>query len=88
VIKSKKLRRAGHVIRMERCRSGFKILTDKQQEVDLYKCLDVDGRTILEYILKKNMSMQGIGLIRLRIDIIGELLLILYWISEFHNPWS
>ena len=34
------------------------------------KC--VDGRTILEWTLNKLVSIQGIGLIRLRIGIIGE----------------
>ena len=32
----------------------------------------LDGRTILEQILKKQMSVQGIELIRLRIGITGE----------------
>ena len=34
--------------------------------------LGIDGRTILEWILKKSVSIRGIGLIWLRIGIIGE----------------
>ena len=39
---------------------------------DLYEGLGVDGRTILEWILMKWVSMRGIGLVHLRIGIIGE----------------
>jgi hypothetical protein len=42
------------------------------QERDLLEGLGVDGRTILEWILKKYVSIRGTGLIRLRIGIIGE----------------
>ena len=49
---------------MEEGRSAFKILTGKPTGG-----LGVDGRTILEWTLK---GMGGIGLIRLRILIIGE----------------
>jgi hypothetical protein len=44
------------------------------QERDLEGGLDVDGRTILEWIVKKLLSIQDIVLIRLRVEIIGELL--------------
>ena len=47
VIKSKRLRWAGHVARMEEVRSAFKILTGKPTG------LGVDGRTILEWTLKR-----------------------------------
>ena len=40
---------AGHVARMEENRSAFKILTG----IPAGKNLGVDGRTILEWILKK-----------------------------------
>ena len=66
VIKSRKLIMAGHVARMEEGRNAFKILTGKPTG------LGVDGRTILEWILKKWVSLRGTGLIRLRIGIIGE----------------
>jgi hypothetical protein len=42
------------------------------QKGDLWEGLDVTGRIILEWILKKYTSIRGIGLIRLRIGIIGE----------------
>ena len=65
VINSRRLRWAGHVARMEKGRSAFKILTGKPG-------LGVDGRTILEWTLKRSVSMRVIGLIQLRIGIIGE----------------
>ena len=37
-----------------------------------YDCLGIDGRTLLEWTLKKWVSMRGIALIQLRIGIIGE----------------
>ena len=46
VIKSRRLRWAGHVARMEESRSAFKILTGKPTGKR-------DGRTILECTLKK-----------------------------------
>jgi hypothetical protein len=42
------------------------------QERDLLEVLGIDGRKILEWTLKKQVSIQGIGLIWLRIGIIGE----------------
>ena len=53
VIKSRRLRWAGHVARMEEDRISFKILTGKLQERDLSGGLGVDGRTILEWTLKR-----------------------------------
>ena len=55
VIKSRRLRWAGHVARMEEGRSGFKILTGRLnlQERDLWGGLGVDGRTILEWTLMR-----------------------------------
>ena len=53
---------------MEEGRSAFKILTGKPTGKRPWGGLGVDGRTILEWTLK----MRGIGLIRLRIEIIGE----------------
>ena len=60
------MRWAGHVARMEEGRSAFKILTGKPTGKRPF------GRIILEWILKKRVSIRGIGLIRLRIWIIGE----------------
>ena len=55
VIKSRRLRWAGHVVKMEEGRSAFKILTGRLhlQERGLLEVLGVDERTILELILKK-----------------------------------
>jgi hypothetical protein len=57
--------------RMEGDRSAFKILTGTPAGKRLLG-LGVDGGTILEWILKKWVSIRGIGLIRLRIRIMGE----------------
>ena len=48
-----KLRRAGHVARMEEGRSAFKILTGTPTGMGLLVSQGVDGRTISEWILKK-----------------------------------
>ena len=53
VIKSKRMRWAGDVARMEEGRSAFKILTINLQERDLSGGLDVDETTILEWTLKR-----------------------------------
>ena len=54
VIKSRRLRWAGHVARMEEGRSTFEILTGKPTgKRPLQGGLGVDGRTILEWTLKK-----------------------------------
>ena len=53
VIKSRRLRWAGHVARMEEGRRSFKILTGKPTGKRLCVGLGVDGRTILERILKR-----------------------------------
>ena len=52
VIKSRSLRWAGNVARMEEGRSAFKILTGKPTGKRPLGRLGVDGRTILEWILK------------------------------------
>ena len=48
VIKSGRLRWAGHVARMEEGRTAFKILTGKSAEKRLLGRLFIDGRTTLE----------------------------------------
>ena len=53
VIESRRLRWAGHVARMEEGRSAFKIFEVNLQERDLWGGLGVDGRTILEWTLKR-----------------------------------
>jgi hypothetical protein len=52
-IKSRILRWAWHVARMEEGRSAFKFVTSKPTERDLWAGLGVDGRTILEWTLKR-----------------------------------
>ena len=66
MIKFIRLRWAGHVARMEEGRSASKILTCKPTGKRPL------GRTILEWTLKRLLPMRGIGLIRLRIGIIGK----------------
>ena len=51
MIKSRRLRWAGHVAKMEESRSAFKILTGKPTGKRPF--LGVDGRTILEWTLKR-----------------------------------
>ena len=51
MIKSR--RWAGHAARMEECRSAFKILTGKPTAKYLWGGLGVDGRTILDWTLKR-----------------------------------
>ena len=53
VIKSTRLRWAGHVARIEAGRSTFKILTGTPKGKRPLESLDVDGKTILERILKE-----------------------------------
>ena len=50
VIKSIRLRWTGHVARMEESRRGFKIFTGKSAEK---RHLEIDEKTVLEWILKK-----------------------------------
>ena len=71
VIKSRRLRRTGHIVRMEGGRSAFKILTGKatgKRSLGRPRSRWEDNITMdLEEV-----SMRVIGLIRLRIGIIGE----------------
>ena len=72
VIKSRILRWAGHVARMEEGRSAFKILTGTPAGKSPLRRPRCRWGTTLEWILKKWVSIREIGLIRLRIGIIGE----------------
>ena len=65
VIKSRRLRWAGHVARMDDGRSAFKILTGKLLGRP-------SGRWEDRMYLKEIVSVPGFGLIRLRTRIIGE----------------
>ena len=71
-IKSRKLRQAGHVARLEEGMSSFKFFTGKPMERDLEGYVDADGKTLLKWLIKKQVSIRGIGLIRLLTGIIGE----------------
>jgi hypothetical protein len=53
VIKSRRLRLADHVARMEEGRSAFKMLIATPAGKRSLERLGVEGRTILEWILKK-----------------------------------
>ena len=53
VIKCGRLRWSGHVARMDEGRSASKILTSKPMRKRPLERLGIDGRTILEWILKK-----------------------------------
>ena len=73
MIEYRRLIWAGHAAKMED-RTAFKIVTGKPTGRRPLRRLGVDERTILEWILKKYESIRGIGFVRLRIGIIGELL--------------
>ena len=68
--------------------SAFKNLTGKPPGKSPLGRLRVGGRTILENILKKQMSLRGTGLIRYRKGMIGESYRLRHCISGFHKPWS
>ena len=53
VIKSRRLRWAGHVARMEEGRRAFKILKGKHTRKRPLGRLGIDGKTILEWTLKR-----------------------------------
>ena len=72
MIKSRRLRWAGHLNRIEEGRSAFKILASTPIGKRRLGNRGLDGKNILEWILNKKVSIRGIGLIRPRICIIGE----------------
>ena len=53
VIKYRRLRCAGHIARMKESRSAYKILTGTPTGKRPLGMLGVDGRTILEWTLKR-----------------------------------
>jgi hypothetical protein len=53
VIKSRKMRWAGHVTRMEEMRNAYKILVGNLKRRDRWEDLGIDGKIILEWILEK-----------------------------------
>ena len=82
-IKSRRLRWTGHEPEWKKVGVLSKFSQVHPQERDL-RGLRVDRRTILEWILKKWVSIPGIGLIWLRIWIIGELFG-RHWSSGYHG---
>ena len=75
LIKSRRLRWAGHVARMEEGRSAFKILTGNLTEkrpLGWPRHRWEGNNKIVQCILGKYVSIRGIGLILLRIGIIEE----------------
>ena len=77
---SRRLRWTGHVAGIEEGRSAFKIL----------KSIPTGTRPLgrPRRRWEDNIRMLGIGLIRLRIWIIGKPLWMPHWTSRFHKPWS
>ena len=69
VIKSRRLRGVGHVARKKKVGLFSKL---NLQERDLSEGLALDRKRILEFIFTKWLSIRGIGLIWLRVWIIGE----------------
>ena len=72
VIKSRRLRWAGHVARMEEGRSAFKILTGKPTGKRSLGRPRSGWEDYIRIDLQKYPSIQRIGLIWLRIGITGE----------------
>ena len=72
VIKSRRLRWAGHVARMDESRSDFKILADEPTGKRPLGRPRRRWEGNIRMYLKEKVSIRGIGLIRLRIGIIGE----------------
>ena len=72
VIKSGRLRWAGHVARMEEGKSAFKMLTDKPTGKIPLGRSSCRWKDNIRMVFKNWFSIQGIGLILLGIAIIGE----------------
>ena len=67
VIKSRRMRWAGHVARMEEGRGMHKVLVGKPEGKNHWGDQDVDGRIILKWILRKCEGVVGTGWSWLRI---------------------
>jgi hypothetical protein len=74
IIKSRRMRWAGHVARMGEKRKAYRILVGKPEVRDHWEDLDVSGWTILKWILEREDGMVWIGSIWLRIGTSGGLL--------------
>jgi hypothetical protein len=53
MIKSRRMRWAGHVARMGEKRNAYRLLVGKQKERDHWEDQDVDGWAVLKWILDK-----------------------------------
>jgi hypothetical protein len=67
MIKSRRIRWAGHVARMVEKRNACRILVGNQKERDHWEDEDVGGWAILKWILERSVGMVWIGSIWLRI---------------------
>jgi hypothetical protein len=75
VIKSRRIRWAGHIARMGEKKNAYKVLAEKNlKETDHSKELNVDGKIILEWVFRKSGGKVWIRFIWLRIGTSGGLL--------------
>jgi hypothetical protein len=74
VIKSKRMRCAGHVARMGEGRGVFRVLVGRLERRDHWKDLGVGGRILLRWTLGRQRSMGRTGFGWLRIESNGGLL--------------
>jgi hypothetical protein len=74
MIKSRRLRWAGHVTRMGETRNAYRILWESQKEGDHQEDQDVGGWNILKWILEREDGMIWTGSNWLRIGTSGGLL--------------
>jgi hypothetical protein len=73
MIKSRRMRWAGHAARMGERRNAYRILVGKPEGKSYYEDLDVGVRMILKWILKRYDEVVWTGLIWLRIETSGGL---------------
>jgi hypothetical protein len=73
MIKSRRMRWAGHVARMGEGRGAYRVLDWRPSGRDHSEDPSLDGRIILKYIFKKWDEVAWTGLIWLRIDTGGGL---------------
>jgi len=67
VVKSRRMRWAGHVARMGEGRGVHRALVGKLREIDHWGDPDIDGRIILRWIFRKCEGVVGTGWSWLRI---------------------
>jgi hypothetical protein len=74
MIKSRRMRWAGHVARMREKRNAYRILVESQKDRDHHEYLDVGRRVLLKRIVEKYDGVVWTGLIWLMIGYSGVLL--------------